>query len=83
MMTTGVVLGGKVMPNNEALRLVAIDLAWRMYGTPYVWAGDDTMAGFDCSGMQVEILQSVGILPAGDWTAATLAAPERCDSQLW
>ena len=73
MMTTGVVLGGEAMPNNEALRLVAIDLAWRMYGTPYIWGGDDMIAGFDCSGMQVEILQSVGILPAGDWTAATLA----------
>ena len=30
------------------------------------------MAGFDCSGYVIEILQSVGRLPRGDWTAQGL-----------
>jgi len=56
----------------EDLRFVAIELAWRMWGMPYIWGGDDPVRGFDCSGMVVEILQSVGILPDGDWTASML-----------
>ena len=43
-------------------RKLAIDLAWRMWGKPYIWGGDDPIHGFDCSGMIVEILQSVGLL---------------------
>lgn len=56
----------------EDLRFVAIEIAWKMWGRPYIWGGDDAIAGFDCSGMIVEILQSVGILPNGDWTASML-----------
>ena len=56
----------------EDLRFVAIEVAWKMYGLPYIWGGDDAVQGFDCSGMDVEILQSVGILPDGDWTASML-----------
>lgn len=42
-------------------------------GTPYLWGGDDPMAGFDCSGFIIEILRSAGRLPLeGDWTAAGL-----------
>ena len=55
------------------LREVATELAWKMIGIPYVWGGDDPMKGFDCSGMCIEILKSVGILPRkGDWTASGL-----------
>jgi cell wall-associated NlpC family hydrolase len=37
---------------------------------PYQWGGDDPIAGFDCSGLVIEILKSVGRLPRqGDWTA--------------
>jgi len=54
-------------------RKMALDIAWRLYGTPYRWGGDDPMKGYDCSGLIIEVLQSVGILPrAGDWTAGTL-----------
>ena len=60
------------MPTNEDLRFVAIEIAWKMYGLPYIWGGNDPVAGFDCSGMQVEILQSVGKLPDGDWSASML-----------
>jgi len=51
-------------------REIAVKIAWAFYGIPYRWGGDDPMAGFDCSGMIVEILKSVGLLPYhGDWTA--------------
>jgi len=31
-------------------------------GTPYLWGGDDFF-GYDCSGLVIEVLKSVGILP--------------------
>jgi hypothetical protein len=44
-------------------------------GQPYVWGGDDPIAGWDCSGLVIEGLKASGILPReGDWTAAALAA---------
>ena len=57
----------------ESKREMAVRLAWKMIGIPYVWGGDDPIKGFDCSGMCIEILKSVGILPRkGDWTASGL-----------
>jgi cell wall-associated NlpC family hydrolase len=54
-------------------REIAERVAWSFLGKPYIWGGDDPIAGFDCSGFVIEILRSVGILPrAGDWTAAQL-----------
>ena len=51
----------------------ASKVAWSFLGKPYLWGGDDPMAGFDCSGYCIEILKSVGALPrSGDWTAAGL-----------
>lgn len=44
----------------------------RFLGMPYVWGGDDAVAGFDCSGLMVEVLQGVGVLPRGDWSAEML-----------
>ena len=41
-------------------------------GRPYRWGGDDPINGFDCSGFVIECLQSVGVLPDGDWTAQGL-----------
>jgi cell wall-associated NlpC family hydrolase len=52
---------------------IANKVAWSMYGKPYLWGGDNPVAGFDCSGFCIEILKSVGILPRkGDWTAQGL-----------
>lgn len=49
---------------------LALKIAWKMWGLPYLWGGDDPVVGFDCSGMCIEILKSVGLLPRkGDWTA--------------
>jgi len=48
----------------------ALKIAWKLYGQPYRWGGDDPLAGFDCSGFVIEILKSVRALPLqGDWTA--------------
>ena len=53
---------------------IATKVAWSFLGKPYLWGGDDPVAGFDCSGFVIEILKSVGILPRrGDWSAAALA----------
>lgn len=55
-------------------RHIATRVAWTFLGKPYLWGGDDPVAGFDCSGFVIEILKSVGALPRrGDWTAAGLA----------
>ena len=54
-------------------REIATKIAWSFLGKPYIWGGDDPVAGFDCSGFVIEVLKSVGILPhRGDWTAARL-----------
>jgi len=54
-------------------RKLAEKVAWSLHGLPYIWGGDDPVSGFDCSGLCIEILKSVGILPrSGDWTAQGL-----------
>lgn len=51
---------------------LAIEVALHYQGTLYSWGGDDP-SGFDCSGLCIEILKSVGLLPRkGDWTAGGL-----------
>lgn len=58
----------------EIKRATAIRYAWAFLGTPYIWGGDDPMAGFDCSGFVVEILTAVGLVPHKyDATAGGLA----------
>ena len=57
----------------DYLRAVAVDYAKHFIGTPYHWGGDDPMAGFDCSGLIVEVLQGVGRLAHDrDYTANDL-----------
>uniref|UniRef100_A0A6M3JPN5 NlpC/P60 domain-containing protein n=1 Tax=viral metagenome TaxID=1070528 RepID=A0A6M3JPN5_9ZZZZ len=51
-------------------REIALKVAWSHLGKPYLWGGDDPLAGFDCSGFAVEYCKSGGCLPrTGDWTA--------------
>jgi len=63
------------VPENSALiaqRELFLQVLWQYYGSWYRWGGDDP-SGFDCSGLVVEGLQSVGILPERfDATAAKL-----------
>lgn len=55
------------------MREIVSSLIFQMIGTPYRWGGDDTVGGIDCSGMIIEPLKSVGILPRkGDWPAEGL-----------
>jgi len=55
------------------LRTRAVEYLQRFIGLPYVWGGDDPVAGFDCSGLIVEVLQAVGVIPHNsDFSAATL-----------
>jgi cell wall-associated NlpC family hydrolase len=54
-------------------RDLALQVALSNLGQPYVWGGDDPVAGFDCSGLVVEALKACGVLPRdGDWSAHTL-----------
>ena len=55
------------------MKKIVSSLALHFLGLPYIWGGDDTIKGFDCSGFIIELLKSVGKLPRdGDWTAETL-----------
>lgn len=54
------------------LRAKAVEYLQRWIGTPYIFGGDDFTA-FDCSGLMVEVLQAVGVIPhKSDYTAAAL-----------
>lgn len=47
--------------------------AGHLIGTPYRWGGADTIDGFDCSGLILELLWSQGLWPIGeDATAAEI-----------
>lgn len=47
--------------------------AMRMVGLPYIWGGDDAIAGFDCSGLVQELLLAAGPLRKGtDYNAQGL-----------
>lgn len=65
------------MTDPDRLPTLAVQYAWTLLGTPYRWAGDDPIQGFDCSGFVVEVLAGVGLFPHGhDATADELL-------QLW
>lgn len=39
------------------------DYAMTFVGLQYKWGGDDPLGGYDCSGLVIELIQSVGLLP--------------------
>lgn len=52
----------------------ALAFAKSCLGLPYIWGGQDPEKGYDCSGLVVDTLKHVGILPPrGDWGAAALS----------
>lgn len=62
-------------------RRMIVKIAWANYGRWYRWGGDDP-SGFDCSGLVIEVLQSVGLLPMNfDGTANFLA--RQCFPELY
>lgn len=44
-------------------REIAEAVWWEMLGRPYIWGGNDPMESFDCSGLVIYGLQSVGLFP--------------------
>ena len=58
---------------HSLLRNRAVLYLEKWIGTAYSWAGDDAIGGFDCSGLCLEVLQSVGLIKHGlDMTADML-----------
>lgn len=51
-------------------RDIAIDALKRHLGIPYKWGGNDPMEGFDCSGLVIDMLQTVGIFARDKDTTA-------------
>lgn len=49
-----------------------IDACMTYLGLPYRWGGDDTILGYDCSGLAQELLAILGLDPKGDQTAQGL-----------
>jgi hypothetical protein len=44
-------------------RELVVKYLWHWLGIQYSYGGDDAIEGWDCSGMVIEVLQSIGILP--------------------
>jgi hypothetical protein len=52
---------------------LALQIAWRLYGTPYIWGGIRPMTGLDCSGFVQVVFSEIGLMPypiLNDMTAA-------------
>lgn len=64
-----------VLPGEEFKldkKLILYTYLMAMIGQPYRWGGDDTIDGFDCSGLALEALWSQGMGPVSDATAAEI-----------
>lgn len=47
---------------NNKLAASCVRYIQRFNGKPYLWGGDDPIAGFDCSGMALEFLKKAGMV---------------------
>lgn len=56
----------------DVTREVFINACLTFLGLPYKWGGDDTIQGYDCSGLVQELLAMIGLDPSGDQTAQAL-----------
>jgi D-gamma-glutamyl-meso-diaminopimelic acid endopeptidase CwlS len=54
--------------HQDAARHWIVTTTLAYLGTPYVWGGDDP-SGFDCSGLVIEALRSIGLVENTDLTA--------------
>lgn len=45
------------------MRRIAVKYAWTFLHQPYTWGGDDSIAGYNCSGIVIAILKGLGLLP--------------------
>lgn len=52
--------------------MLLTDYAKTFLGKPYLWGGSTPLIGFDCSGLCLELLKSVGLAPLSDMTAQSL-----------
>ena len=43
-------------------RRIAFEYVMKFVGLPYRWGGDDSVDGFDCSGLVLEFLKSAGVV---------------------
>ena len=43
-------------------RKLALEVLKSKVNLPYIWGGDDSIEGYDCSGLVIEILKSVGLV---------------------
>jgi len=65
-------LSGSLVTHEDWNMVHLIDYAKSFVGTPYIWGGDDSIKGYDCSGVVQEILASAGQDPPGDQTSQGL-----------
>lgn len=52
--------------------MIIVEYAKTFLGKAYIYGGDDPILGFDCSGLVIECLKSVGIAPIKDSSAQEL-----------
>ena len=57
--------GTSALQKANYLRSKAIWYLCKFIGEPYIWGGDDPIAGFDCSGLSMEVLVAMGIYSRG------------------
>jgi cell wall-associated NlpC family hydrolase len=54
----------------DAEKKLIYEYSLRLVGTRYSWGGSSALAGFDCSGLVIELLVAAGLWPHGADTTA-------------